>query len=44
MNDMDDQSVSLGGKATYFSGKFEKYSWANLLDTKTSGVEKISLY
>ena len=44
MNDMDDQSVSLGGKATYFSGKFEKYSWKHLLDTKTSGVEKVTLY
>ena len=44
MNDMDEQSQSLGGKVTYFSGKFEKYSWKNLLDTKTSGVEKVSLY
>ena len=40
MNDMDEQSASMGGKATYFSGKFQKYSWKNLLDTKTSGVEK----
>ena len=44
MNDMDDESVSMGGKATYFSGKFKKYSWKNLMDTKTSGVEKVSLY
>ena len=44
MNDMDEQSVSLGGKSTYFSGKFQKYSWKNLMDTKTSGVEKIKLY
>ena len=44
MNDMDEQSVSMGGKATYFSEKFEKYSWNNLFDTKTSGVEKITLY
>jgi type I restriction enzyme M protein len=44
MNDMDQQSVSLGGKATYFAGKFQKYSWKNLLDTKTSGVEKTILY
>ena len=27
MNDMDDESVSMGGKATYFSSKFQKYSW-----------------
>jgi len=44
MNDMDEQSVSMGGKSTYFSGKFQKYSWNNLLDNKTSGVEKIKLY
>ena len=25
MNDMDEESVSMGGKATYFSKKFEKY-------------------
>ena len=44
MNDMDDESVSMGGKSTYFSGKFKKYSWKHLMDTKTSGVEKIKLY
>jgi len=44
MNDMDEQSVSMGGKSTYFSGKFQKYSWKNLMDSKTSGVEKLSLY
>ena len=44
MNDMDEQSESMGGKSTYFSGKFQKYSWKNLLDTKTSGVEKVNLY
>ena len=44
MNDMDEQSVSMGGKSTYFSGKFTKYSWKNLMDTKTSGLEKIKLY
>jgi len=44
MNDMDEESISMGGKSTYFSGKYQKYSWKNLLDTKTSGVEKLSLY
>jgi type I restriction enzyme M protein len=44
MNDMDEQSVSMGGKSTYFSGKFQRFSWKNLMDTKTSGVEKIKLY
>lgn len=44
MNDMDEQSVSMGGKSTYFSGKFQKYSWNNLMNTKTSGVDRIKLY
>jgi len=44
MNDMDEQSVSMGGKSTYFSGKFQRFSWKNLMDTKTSGVEKTKLY
>jgi type I restriction enzyme M protein len=44
MNDMDEESVFMGGKSTYFSGKYQKYSWKNLLDTKTSGIEKLSLY
>ena len=44
MNDMDEESLSMGGKATYFSGKFQKFSWKNLMNTKTSGVEKLSLY
>jgi type I restriction enzyme M protein len=44
MNDMDEESISMGGKSTYFSGKYQKYSWKNLLDSKTSGIEKLSLY
>jgi type I restriction enzyme M protein len=44
MNDMDEESISMGGKSSYFSGKYQKYSWKNLLDTKTSGIEKLSLY
>ena len=42
MNDMDKQSASMGGKATYFSGKFQKYSCKNLLDTKIEKKIKIS--
>ena len=44
MNDMDEESVSMDGKATYFSGSFQKYSWKNLMNAQTSGVEKLSLY
>ena len=41
MNDMDEQSVSLGGKASYFSGKFEKYSWKKLMNSKTLIIQLI---
>ena len=44
MNDMDEESLSMGGKATYFSGSFQKYSWKNLMNAQTSGVKKLSLY
>ncbi|WP_440613959.1 N-6 DNA methylase [Candidatus Pelagibacter sp. HIMB1748] len=44
MNDMDEQSVSLGGKKSYFSGKFEKYCWKNLMNSKTSGSDRFELY
>jgi len=44
MNDMDDESVSMGGKTSYFAGKFSKYSWKNFMNPKISGVEKLNLY
>ena len=31
MDDMDRQSEELGGKATFFSGEFKRYAWANLV-------------
>ena len=34
----------LGGKASHFSGKFEKYSWKNLMNSKTSGSDRLELY
>ena len=44
MNDMDEESISLGGKASFFTAKYEKYSWKNLMNPKTSGAEKVQLY
>jgi len=44
MDDMDRQSEELGGKATFFTGDFKKYRWANLLDKKLSGQERLILY
>ena len=36
MNDMDEQSVSMGGKSTYFSGKFQKYSCRQTTRSKST--------
>jgi type I restriction enzyme M protein len=44
MDDMDRQSEELGGKATFFSSEFKKYRWANLLDKRFGGHERLLLY
>jgi type I restriction enzyme M protein len=44
MDDMDRQSEELGGKTTFFSGEFKKYRWANLLDKRLGGHERLILY
>jgi len=44
MDDMDRQSEELGGKATFFAGDFKKYRWAQLLDKRYSGHERLLLY
>jgi type I restriction enzyme M protein len=44
MDDMDRQSEELGGKATFFTGNFKKYRWANLLDKRLGGHERLLLY
>ena len=41
MNDMDEQSVSMGGKSTYFSDKFQKYSWKNCANQTLEIYKKI---
>lgn len=44
MDDMDRQSEELGGKASFFTGEFKKYRWAQLLDKRYSGHERLLLY
>lgn len=44
MDDMDKQSEELGGKAKFFTGEFEKYSWDQLVSPKLSGHEVITYY
>lgn len=44
MNDMDEESISLGGVPSYFTNEYKKYSWKILLDMKTSGEERVRIY
>ena len=44
MQDLDDQSVEMGGVASFFTGEFEKYSWKRLFDSKLGGEDRIVLY
>jgi type I restriction enzyme M protein len=44
MDDMDKQSIEMGGKASFFKGKYEKYSWSNIFNPRIGGVEMLALY
>ena len=44
MDDMDQESVEMGGKASFFKGEFKKYSWSNVFDPRLGGIEMLSLY
>ena len=44
MDDMDKESIELGGKAKFFSGDYKKYSWDSLFDAKVTATEMLKLY
>jgi type I restriction enzyme M protein len=44
MDDMDKESVKMGGIPAYFIGDFEKYSWNNIFNPRIGGEEMIVLY
>jgi type I restriction enzyme M protein len=44
MDDMDKQSIEMGGKASFFKGKFAKYGWSNIFDPRLGGIEMLALY
>lgn len=44
MDDMDKQSIEMGGKASFFKGEFKKYGWSNIFDPRLGGVEMLNLY
>ena len=44
MDDLDKESIELGGKAKYFTGDYEKYSWTKVVDTRLTGEGRLDLY
>ena len=44
MQDMDNESLELGGNASFFINDYEKYSWDSLFNTRLSGNEFVALY
>lgn len=44
MNDMDEESMSMGGVPSFFIKEYEKYSWKNIFNPRLSGVDLVNLY
>jgi type I restriction enzyme M protein len=44
MDDMDRESVEMGGKSSFFTGEYQKYAWSKIFSPKLSGYEMLSLY
>lgn len=44
MDDMDQESINLGGKPTFFSDEYEQYSWKNIMSQMVSSQERYNKY
>lgn len=44
MDDMDQESINLGGKATFFADGYEQYSWKNIMSKTVSAQERYNKY
>jgi type I restriction enzyme M protein len=44
MDDLDEESVKLGGKRSFFTGGLAKYRWRNLLPQTVSADERVALF
>ena len=44
MDDMDQESLAIGGKASFFTGEFEKFGWSRIFDPRLGGYEMLGLY
>lgn len=44
MDDMDQESVGMGGKASFFVGEYEKYAWPKIMARTLGGYDRLALY
>jgi type I restriction enzyme M protein len=44
MDDMDAEAEELGGKRSFFAGKYAKYGWAKLMSPSMGGFDVLALY
>ncbi|MGP8079933.1 MAG: class I SAM-dependent DNA methyltransferase [Dehalococcoidales bacterium] len=44
MGDMDNASVALGGKASFFVNGYEQYTWDKQMSTNLGGKQRLDLY
>jgi len=44
MDDMDQESIALGGKASFFVGEYAKYAWPKVITKSQGGYERLALY
>ena len=44
MDDMDQQSVGIGGEPSFFTNGYEQYAWSKLMDKRLGGEARLDLY
>lgn len=44
MDDMDRESVDMGGKASFFIGDYDKFAWSKIFDPRLGGFDMLALY
>ncbi|MDR1149665.1 MAG: N-6 DNA methylase [Spirochaetaceae bacterium] len=44
MDDMDRESISMGGRAGFFTGAYKRYGWSKIFDPRVGGLEMLALY
>lgn len=44
MDDIDQETIEMGGDAVYFAGDFSKYSWREIMKKSVSAQNRMNLY